>query len=95
MCLRDRVTTIQNSSEHEEAVARLENSKTVEITDYSKREYRINLTASTTGKSADEEAQAASVILVLDSSKSMVEDNKSLDQIKNAANCLLYTSRCV
>lgn len=85
------VTTIQNSSEHEEAVARLENSKTVEITDYSKREYRINLTASTTGKSADEEAQAASVILVLDSSKSMVEDNKSLDQIKNAAKAFVRT----
>lgn len=85
------VTTIQNSSEHEEAVARLENSKTVEITDYSKREYRINLTASTTGKSADEEAQAASVILVLDSSKSMVEGNKSLDQIKNAAKTFVRT----
>ena len=85
------VTTIQNSSEHEEAVARLESSKTVEITDYSKREYRINLTASTTGKSADEEAQAASVILVLDSSKSMVEDNKSLDQIKNAAKTFVRT----
>ena len=85
------VTTIQNSSEHEEAVARLENSKTVEITDYSKREYRINLTASTTGKSADEEAQAASVILVLDSSKSMVEGNKSLDQIKKAAKTFVCT----
>ena len=87
------VTTIQNSSEHEEAVARLESSKTVEITDYSKREYRINLTASTTGKSADEEAQAASVILVLDESSSMTDYPKSLSDIKTAAISFVNTLR--
>lgn len=85
--------TISNRSEHEEALAGLESSKTVEITDYSKREYQINLSASTTGKSADEEAQAASVILVLDESSSMTDYPKSLSDIKTAAISFVNTLR--
>ena len=77
----DNIYLVTNNSEKEEALKGLETSKTVEVTDYGKRTYKIKLNASTTGKSPDEDATGASVVLVLDASSSM----KDLTDIKNAA----------
>lgn len=75
------IYTVTNNSEKEEALKGLETSKTVQVTDYDARTYKIKLEASTTGQSPDEDATGASVVLVLDASSSM----KDLTDIKNAA----------
>lgn len=81
----DGIYKVTNNSEREEALKGLESSKTVEVTNYDKREYKITLSASTTGQTAGEEAVGASVILVLDASASMKENNKKLQDIQDAA----------
>ena len=77
----DGIYTVTNNSEKEEALKGLETSKTVEVTNYDKRTYKIKLNASTTGQSPDEDATGASVVLVLDRSGSM----GSLKTIQDAA----------
>lgn len=60
------VYKIVNKGQHEDAEANLTTSKTVKVTKYDKREYEITLGASTSGREAGTEAEAASVVLVLD-----------------------------
>lgn len=79
------VYVITNKSEQEEILNGLEQDKTVTVTDYNKREYRINLSAATTGSDPGKEAESASVVLVLDASGSMEEKGKSLTDIRSAA----------
>lgn len=67
----NNVYKIVNKGQHEDAEANLTTSKTVKVTDYKKREYEITLGASTSGREAGTEAKAASVVLVLDRSRSM------------------------
>lgn len=62
---------IINYTEKEEAENNLTSSKTAEVVDYENRIYKINLNAETTGREGDVEAQGASVVMVLDASKSM------------------------
>lgn len=64
------IDKIANYTSGEEAVKNLEKSKTVTVTDEGKREYRIDLTASTTG-SIVTPGEAAKIVLVLDGSGSM------------------------
>ena len=64
------IDTIVNYTSGEEAVKNLETSKTVKVTNEEEREYRIDLTASTTG-SIVTPGKAAKIVLVLDGSGSM------------------------
>ena len=87
---------IINYTEKEEAENNLTSSKTAEVVDYKNRIYRINLKAETTGREGDVEAQGASVVMVLDASKSMNEKIKDtnttkLAALQNAANTFIDT----
>ena len=83
------VYKIVNKGQHEDAEANLTTSKTVKVTDYKKREYEITLGASTSGREAGTEAEAASVVLVLDRSGSMGE--KGMTALVNAADAFIDT----
>lgn len=87
---------IINYTEKEEAENNLTSSKTAEVVDYENRIYKINLNAETTGREGDVEAQGASVVMVLDASKSMNENisntnTSKLAALKNAANTFIDT----
>ena len=87
---------ITNYTEKEEAENNLTSSKKAEVVDYDNRIYRINLKAETTGREGDVEAQGASVVMVLDASKSMNEKIKDtnttkLAALQNAANTFIDT----
>lgn len=87
---------ITNYTEKEEAENNLTSSKTAEVVDYENRIYKINLNAETTGREGDVEAQGASVVMVLDASKSMNENisntnTSKLAALKNAANTFIDT----
>ena len=87
---------IINYTEKEEAENNLTSSKTAEVVDYENRIYKINLNAETTGREGDVEAQGASVVMVLDASKSMNENisntnTTKLAALKNAANTFIDT----
>ena len=87
---------ITNYTEKEEAENNLTSSKTAEVVDYKNRIYKINLNAETTGREGDVEAQGASVVMVLDASKSMNENisntnTSKLAALKNAANTFIDT----
>lgn len=81
------VDTIEG--QHEIAEANLTTSKTVKVTYYDKREYEITLGASTSGREAGTEAKAASVVLVLDRSRSMGTDG--MTALVNAADTFIDT----
>lgn len=83
------VYKIVNKGQHEDAEANLTTSKTVKVTDYDKREYEITLGASTSGREAGTEAEAASVVLVLDRSGSMGTDG--MTALVNAADTFIDT----
>ena len=85
----NNVYKIVNKGQHEDAEANLTTSKTVKVTDYNKREYEIALGASTSGREAGTEAEAASVVLVLDRSGSM--GKKGMTALVNAANTFIDT----
>ena len=79
---------IVNYTEQEEAVKNLEKDKTVTaVPDSDGRTFEIQLSAQTTGETEGEEEKNASVVLVLDASGSMEDEdnNKSLKDIKDAA----------
>lgn len=78
---------IINYTEKEEAENNLTSSKTAEVVDYENRIYKINLNAETTGREGDVEAQGASVVMVLDASKSMNENN-GLNDLVNTFNVI-------
>lgn len=80
------VTKVTNYSQEEEAVKNITHNKTVSVLNENDRTYRINLTAATKGETQGTEAIGASIVLVLDASKSMTESPKSLQDIKDAAN---------
>ena len=87
---------ITNYTEKEEAENNLTSSKTAEVVDDENRIYKINLNAETTGREGDVEAQGASVVMVLDASKSMNENisntnTSKLAALKNAANTFIDT----
>mgnify|MGYP004476381843 CR=1 FL=1 len=83
------VYKIVNKGQHEDAEANLTTSKTVKVTDYNKREYEITLEASTSGREAGTEAEAASVVLVLDRSGSM--GTNGMTALVNAADAFIDT----
>lgn len=85
----NNVYKIVNKGQHEDAEANLTTSKTVKVTDYNKREYEITLGASTSGREAGTEAEAASVVLVLDRSESM--GTKGMTALVNAADTFIDT----
>lgn len=85
----NNVYKIVNKGQHEDAEANLTTSKTVKVTDYNKREYEITLGASTSGREAGTEAKAASVVLVLDRSRSM--GTKGMTALVNAADTFIDT----
>ena len=85
----NNVYKIVNKGQHEDAEANLTTSKTVKVTDYKKREYEITLGASTSGREAGTEAEAASVVLVLDRSGSMGTDG--MTALVNAADTFIDT----
>lgn len=85
----NNVYKIVNKGQHEDAEANLTTSKAVKVTDYKKREYEITLGASTSGREAGTEAEAASVVLVLDRSGSMGE--KGMTALVNAADAFIDT----
>ena len=74
---------IINYTEKEEAEKNLTSSKTAEVVNYDSREYKIKLHAETTGGTQSIEAQAASIVLVMDASDSM--KGTPLAKIKEAA----------
>ena len=85
----DNVYKIVNKGQHEDAEANLTTSKTVKVTHYDKREYEITLGASTSGREAGTEAEAASVVLVLDRSGSM--GTNGMTALVNAADTFIDT----
>ena len=85
----NNVYKIVNKGQHEDAEANLTTSKTVKVTDYDKREYEITLGASTSGRESGTEAEAASVVLVLDRSGSMGSDG--MTALVNAADTFIDT----
>ena len=85
----NNVYKIVNKGQHEDAEANLTTSKTVKVTDYNKREYEITLGASTSGREAGTEAEAASVVLVLDRSGSM--GTNGMTALVNAADAFIDT----
>lgn len=84
----NNVYKIVNKGQHEIAEANLTTSKTVKATEYDNRKYEITLGASTSGREAGTEAQAASVVLVLDRSGSMKD---GMTALVNAANTFIDT----
>lgn len=85
----NNVYKIVNKGQHEDAEANLTTSKTVKVKDYKKREYEITLGASTSGREAGTEAEAASVVLVLDRSGSM--GTNGMTALVNAADAFIDT----
>ena len=85
----NNVYKIVNKGQHEDAEANLTTSKTVKVTDYNKREYEITLGASTSGREVGTEAEAASVVLVLDRSGPMGSDG--MTALVNAADTFIDT----
>lgn len=83
------VTTIQNSTEKEEATKNLTNGKSAEVIDESSRIFQINLNAETTGRNEGTAAQKASVVLVLDASSSL--GDKGLTTVKASAQSFIST----
>ncbi len=77
------VDQIVNYTEKEEAIKNLKSSKSVNVVNYDKRTYQIDLSAEVTGREAGEEAKNASVVMVLDSSGSMA--GKKITALKTAA----------
>lgn len=75
---------IVNYTEKEEAEKNLTSSKTAKLVNDNDRTYQIDLNAEVTGKEADQAAKKASVVLVLDASGSM-NDNDKITSLKNAA----------
>ncbi len=73
---------IVNYTEKEEAEKNLKSSKTAKLVDYDNRIYQIDLNAETTGREAGVEAKGASVVMVLDASKSMKESISETDSTK-------------
>lgn len=73
---------IVNYTEKEEAEKNLKSSKTAKLVDYDNRIYQIDLNAETTGREAGVEAKGASVVMVLDASKSMKEHISETDSTK-------------
>lgn len=90
---------IINYTETEEAEKNLTSSKSAKVVDYKNRTYQIDLNAEVTGKEADQEAKNASVVLVLDASKSMndsISDSDKTNKIvalRNAATQFVNTLR--
>lgn len=90
---------IINYTETEEAEKNLTSSKSAKVVDDKKRIYQIDLNAEVTGKEADQEAKNASVVLVLDASKSMndsISDSDKTNKIvalRNAATQFVNTLR--
>lgn len=88
---------IINYTETEEAEKNLTSSKSAKVVDYENRTYQIDLNAEVTGKEADQEAKNASVVLVLDASKSMKDpisdsDNtQKITALRSAANKFIET----
>lgn len=88
------VEQIVNYTEKEEAIKNLKSSKSVNVDDYDERTYQIDLNAEVTGREAGEEAKAASVVMVLDASKSMkdkINGVKKIDTLKTAAKQFIST----
>ena len=83
------VTTIQNSTEKEEATKNLTNGKSAEVIDESSRIFQINLNAETTGRNEGTAAQKASVVLVLDASNSL--GSTGLTTVKTSAQSFIST----
>lgn len=89
------VKQIVNYTEKEEAIKNLKSSKSVSVVNYDdKRTYQIDLSAEVTGREAGEEAKAASVVMVLDASRSMndkIDGVKKIDTLKTAAKQFIST----
>lgn len=88
------VEQIVNYTEKEEAIKNLKSSKSVKVVNYDKRTYQIDLSAEVTGREAGEAAKAASVVMVLDASKSMndkIDGVKKIDTLKTAAKQFIST----
>ena len=89
--------TIINYTETEEAEKNLTSSKSAKIVDDKNRIYQIDLNAEVTGKEADQEAKNASVVLVLDASKSMKnpisdsDNTQKITALRSAANKFIET----
>ncbi len=84
----DAVTTVVNYTEAEQTLSNLTSSKTASavINDTytaNDRVYQIDITASTTGQSDGTSEQAATIILALDASSSM-DDNNAFKSLKDA-----------
>ena len=77
------VEQIVNYTEKEEAEKNLTSNKTVKVIDENARKFQIDLSAEVTGREAGTETKGASVVLVMDSSRSMKGDR--LSGIKSAA----------
>ena len=88
---------IINYTETEEAEKNLTSSKSAKIVDDKNRIYQIDLNAEVTGKEADQEAKNASVVLVLDASKSMKnpisdsDNTQKITALRSAANKFIET----
>lgn len=88
------VDQIVNYTEKEEAIKNLKSSKSVKVVNYNDRTYQINLSAEVTGREAGEAAKAASVVMVLDASRSMndkIDGVKKIDTLKTAAKQFIST----
>ena len=89
--------TIINYTETEETEKNLTSSKSAKIVDDKNRIYQIDLNAEVTGKEADQEAKNASVVLVLDASKSMKnpisdsDNTQKITALRSAANKFIET----
>ena len=69
------VSQIVNTTDKEEAEKNLTSSKTAEVVDEDNRIFQINLNAATQGRGPNTAAQKASVVLTLDASSSLSDDN--------------------
>lgn len=88
------VDQIVNYTEKEEAIKNLKSSKSVKVVDYNERTYQIDLNAEVTGREAGEAAKAASVVMVLDASRSMnetIDGVKKINTLKTAAKQFIST----
>ena len=73
---------IVNYTEKEEAIKNLTSSKKVKVDNYGERTYQVDLNAEVTGRESGVEAKGASVVMVLDASKSMKESISETDSTK-------------
>lgn len=88
------VEQIVNYTEKEEAIKNLKSSKSIKVVNYDKRTYQIDLNAEVTGREAGEAAKAASVVMVLDASRSMnetIDGVKKINTLKTAAKQFIST----